>query len=157
MNWDHESGSFITALDKKTGKEIWRTKREESTAWATPLVVNYDRKQQVITSASGKIHSYDLANGELLWESTGMTANVIPSPVTDDDVVYLTSGYRGNMLMAVKLAAAKGDISNSTEAIAWKYDKDTPYVPSPLLYNGSLYILKSNNGVLTAFDAKSGQ
>jgi outer membrane protein assembly factor BamB len=157
VNWDHEGESFITAVSKTTGKEFWRTKRDETTSWTTPLVIEHNGRAQVVTSASGKIRSYDVADGKLLWESTGMTANAIPTPVYADGVVYLTSGFRGNALMAVRLAAAKGDLSGSTDAVVWKYDRDTPYVPSPLLYGNQLYILKSNNGILTAFNARSGE
>jgi outer membrane protein assembly factor BamB len=70
--------------------------------------------------------------------------------------VFLTSGFRGNSLKAVKLDGAKGDITN-TPAVAWTMDRDTPYVPSPLLYDGILYFLKTNNGLLTAVDAKTGK
>jgi outer membrane protein assembly factor BamB len=156
INWDHEGESFIVALDKHTGKEIWRNARDEGTSWTTPLVVEHGGKAQVITSATGKIRSYDLSDGRLLWESAGMTANAIPTPVHADGVVFLTSGFRGNALLAVKLSAAKGDIS-SGDAFVWKYDRDTPYVPSPLLYQSALYILKSNNGIVTAFNSKSGE
>jgi len=65
VNWDHEGDSFITALDKRTGNELWRTPRDEKTSWATPLVVTVDGKPQVITAATGKIRSYDLASGHL--------------------------------------------------------------------------------------------
>ncbi len=148
VNWDHEGESFIVALDKRTGKELWRTPREEKTSWSTPLVVEVGGRAQVITSATGRVRSYDLATGELLWHATGMTANVIPTPVHSDGLVFLTSGFRGNALLAVRLAEARGDITNSP-AIVWRYDRDTPYVPSPLLYGGQLYVLKSNNGILT--------
>jgi len=84
-----------------------------------------------------------------------MTANAIPTPVHSDGLVYVTSGFRGNALLAVRLAEARGDITG-TPAIAWSYDRDTPYVPSPLLYGDQLYLLKSNNGILTTFDAKTG-
>lgn len=156
VNWDHEGSSFIVALDKKTGKELWRVPRDEKTSWATPLVVESGGRTQVITSATGKVRAYDLATGELIWHATGMTANAIPTPVYADGLVFLTSGFRGNALMAVRLADAKGDITNSP-AVVWRYDRDTPYVPSPLLSGDQLYILKSNSGVLTAFDAKTGR
>jgi outer membrane protein assembly factor BamB len=155
VNWDHEGESFIVALDKRTGKEIWRVPREEKTSWSTPLVVEHAGRAQVITSATSRVRSYDLATGELVWQASGMTANAIPTPVHADGIVYLTSGFRGNALMAVKLADAKGDIT-SAPAVIWRYDRDTPYVPSPLLYGGALYFLKSNSGVLSAFDAKTG-
>jgi len=91
----------------------------------------------------------------VVWYSDGLTMNPIPSPVAADGFVYLTSGYRGNALKAVRLDEATGDISG-TSAIAWSVDRDTPYVPSPLLYDDTLYILKSNSGILSAFDAKTG-
>ena len=156
VNWDHEGASFIVALDKKTGKELWRQARDEKTSWATPLIVDAGGKAQVITSATGQMRSYDLATGELIWHGTGMTMNAIPTPVYADGMVFLTSGFRGNSLMAVRLADAKGDISASP-AVVWRYDRDTPYVPSPLLIGDQLYFLKSNSGVLSAFEAKTGK
>jgi outer membrane protein assembly factor BamB len=84
-----------------------------------------------------------------------MTVNAIPSPVNDGSRIYVTSGFRGNALLAIDLAKAKGDITGS-EAIAWSLDRDTPYVPSPLLYQDTLYFVKSNSGILTAIDASDG-
>ena len=71
-------------------------------------------------------------------------------------MVFAVSGFRGNKLHAIGLAEAKGDIT-STGHVVWTLDRDTPYVPSPLLYDGVLYILKTNNGLLSAFDAKTGK
>lgn len=156
VNWDHEGESFVAAFEKKTGKELWRTPRDEKTTWATPLVVAHGDTTQVVTSATSRIRSYDLKSGRLLWEGPGLTQNTIPSPVFGDGLLYLTSGFRGNALFAVKLAAAKGDITG-TAAIVWSYDKDTPYVPSPLLYQGGLYFLKSNSAILTRLDAATGE
>ena len=154
--WDHEGESFIVALNKETGEELWRDERDEITSWTTPLVVEHEGIAQVVTSATRKVRTYDLSDGKLLWELTGMTNNTIPSPVSENGVVYLTSGFRGSALMAVRLARARGDITGS-EAILWSFDRDTPYVPSPLLYRGILYLLKGNNGILSAFDAATGE
>jgi outer membrane protein assembly factor BamB len=156
VNWDHEGHDFVVALDKKTGKELWRAERDEPTSWATPIVVTHGGKEQVIINATKRVRSYDLATGKLLWEAGGMTENVIPSPVHADGTVYLTSGFRGNALMAVRLAEAQGDITGKP-AIAWSYDRDTPYVPSPLLYKGGLYFLKTNSAVLTRIDVATGK
>lgn len=156
VNWDHEGQSFIAALDKKTGKELWRTNREEMTSWSTPLVVEHNGKAQVVTSATGRVRSYDLATGALLWEGPGVTLNAIPSPVAADGMVYVTSGFRGNILQAIRLEAAQGDISGS-DAIVWRYERDTPYVPSPLLYGDKLYILKTNSAIVSCFEARSGK
>ena len=154
--WDNEKESFIVAVDKRTGKEIWRKTREEQTSWTTPLILDVGGRAQVITSATGQVRSYDLATGELVWHTGGMTFNAIPSPVYADGIVYLMSGFRGNALKAIRLADAKGDVAG-TSAVVWEYAQDTPYVPSPLLYDGILYFLKSNNGILSAFDAKTGK
>jgi outer membrane protein assembly factor BamB len=155
--WDHIPGpSFIVALDKATGKEIWRTSRDEMDTWATPLIVDHAGRPQVIVNAMNRVRSYDLETGTIVWEGPGTTMNVIPSPVFGHGMVFIMSGFRGNNLKAIKLADAKGDIS-TTGAIAWQLDRDTPYVPSPLLYDNILYFLKTNNGLLSAYDAVSGK
>ncbi len=156
INWDHEGQSFIIALDKKTGEDVWKVDRDETTSWATPYVVEVSGKPQVITSATKLIRSYDVDTGELIWECGGMTQNAIPTPFAADGLLYVMSGFRGNALLAIRLAQAKGNISD-TDAIVWRYDRDTPYAPSALLYGNYLYFLKSNNGILSCFDAKTGR
>ena len=153
---DHEGDSFITALDKRTGDVLWKTDRNERTTWFSPIVVEQDGKPQVVTTGTNRVRSYDLETGKLLWEGDGLTANSIPSPVAADGLVYLMSGFRGSELQAVQLAKAMGDISGS-DAVVWKHGRDTPYVPSPLLYENTLYFLKSNDGILSAFDSKTGK
>ncbi len=153
--WDHQGQSFIVALDALTGTELWRVNRQEIDTWATPLVVEVGGKPQVIASGMNKLRSYDLETGAIVWESKGVTMNPIPSPVAADGMVFVTSGFQGNHLKAIRLAEARGDITGTT-AIAWTLDRDTPYVPSPLLYDGVLYLLKTNSGLLSAFDAKTG-
>ncbi len=155
LAWDHQGSSFVVALDARTGEELWRARRQEVDAWATPLVVEHDGRAQVITAAEKRLRSYDLETGNIVWESEGLTMNPIPSPVAEDGMVFATSGFRGSNLKAIRLAGARGDITGST-AIAWTLDRDTPYVPSPLLYDGVLYLLKSNSGILSAFNAKTG-
>jgi outer membrane protein assembly factor BamB len=156
--WDHyvKGASFIVALDKRTGQELWRKSRDEIDTWATPLAVEVNGKAQVIAGAMNRVVSYDLETGEPVWTAAGLTMNVIPSPVAEDGMAYLMSGFRGNNLKAVRLADAKGDITG-TPALVWSYDRDTPYVPSPLLYDGTLYMLKTNSDILTAFEAKTGK
>jgi outer membrane protein assembly factor BamB len=155
VNWDHEGDDFIAAFDKTTGKELWRNPRDEKTTWTTPLVLQHEGKPQVIVSASQRIRSYDLATGKQIWECGGMTANVIPTPVSDFGMVYAISGFRGNSLLAIKLGR-NGDLTD-TDAIVWKHGKSTPYVPSPLLYGDKLYFFGGNNAVFSCFDAKTGK
>ena len=157
VTWDHEGDSFIVALDKRTGEELWRKERaDEPTSWATPLIVSPGGKPQVVVSGTGRVRGYDLATGDVVWETGGMTTNAIPSPVHRDGIVYVMSGFRGNALLAVNVDGARGDLAG-TEAIAWSYDRDTPYVPSPLLYGDLLYFLKHNRGILSVLDRTTGE
>ncbi len=155
--WDHNGDSFLYALDKETGRDVWKVARDERTSWATPIVVEVEGKLQVITSATKFIRSYDFETGELIWQCGGMTNNVIPTPMVADGILYVMSGFRGNALLAIRLAGAKEDITG-TDAIVWSYDgKETPYTPSGLLYGDRLYLLRSNNGILSCFDIKTGE
>ncbi len=155
LNWDHEGEDFVVALDKKTGVEKWRQKRDEPTSWSTPLVVVHEGKPQVVISATNRVRSYDLATGEQVWEASGRTGNVIPTPVASFGMVYAISGFRGAALLAIKLGAS--GVVDGTDAIAWKHGKSTPYVPSPLLVGERLYFLSGNNALLSCFNAKTGQ
>jgi len=154
--WDHRGdSSFIVALDTRDGTELWRQPRDEVDTWATPLIIEVNGRPQVIVSAQERIRGYDLETGEVIWEGDGLTRNPIPSPVHEDGLVILTSGFGGNDLRAVRVAQARGVI-DGTPAVAWSLDRDTPYVPSPVIANGVLYLLKSNSGVLSTFDVKTG-
>lgn len=156
VNWDHEGeDDFTVAFDKRTGQELWRQARQEPTTWATPLIVEHQGQVQVVTAGTEKIRSYDLATGELLWQGPGLTFNVIPTPVAAAGVVYLTSGFRGSVLHAVRLDAM-GDVTDSG-AIVWSHERNTPYVPSPLLYNNRLYFFSGNNAILSCLEATSGK
>ena len=154
--WDHQGDSFIVAVDKKTGKDVWKKDRDEITSWSTPLIVSVNGKPQVVVSATKRVRGYDLDSGELIWECGGLTDNVIPAPLEAGGILYVMSGYRGNALLAIRLANAKGDITGS-DAIVWSLDRDTSYAPSGLLYDDKLYFLTSNNGILNCFDAKTGK
>ena len=157
VTWDHIGGqSFIVALDKRTGDERWRVNRDEIDTWATPLVVQHAGRAQVVAPAMDRVSSYDLETGEVVWQSRGTTMNAIPSPVHADGIVYVMSGYRGNNLQAIRLADAHGDLAG-TDALVWQLDRDTPYVPSPLLYDDALYVIKSNDGILSVFDRLTGR
>ncbi|MBM3460294.1 MAG: hypothetical protein FJX77_17380, partial [Armatimonadetes bacterium] len=155
VNWDHEGADFIVALDKNTGQELWRQAREEPTSWSTPLVVVHDGQPQVVTSATNRVRSYDLATGQLLWECGGLTLNAIPTPVTRNGVLYATTGYRGSAMLAIKLGRT-GNLTG-TDAVAWSLNRGTPYVPSPLLYDNRIYFFGSNNAILSAAEAETGK
>jgi outer membrane protein assembly factor BamB len=153
--WDHEGDDFIAGFDKTTGKQLWRQPRDEATGWSTPLVVEFNGQKQVVVNATGKVRSYDLKTGMELWSCSGQTANAIPSPVAQGDMVFITSGFRGNALQAIHLGRT-GDLTG-TDAIAWSRNKSTPYVPSPLLTDNYLYLISGNDNLLSCFDARTGE
>lgn len=156
INWDHEKQSFIAALDKRTGKELWKQDRDEVTSWSTPVITKVDGKPQIIINATTASRGYDLQTGKVIWELGGMTVNTIPTPIIRDDVAFLMSGFRGAMLQAVALPGARGDLTDS-EHVLWQHTRATSYVPSALLYGDDIYFLRVNNAVLTCVDAKTGE
>jgi outer membrane protein assembly factor BamB len=155
VNWDTEGDDFIVALDKQTGRELWRTPRDEATGWSTPLILEVNGQKQVVVNATKKVRSYDLGTGKEIWSCSGQTANAIPSPVAADGMVYLTSGFRGNALQAIRLGRA-GDLTGS-DAIVWSHNQGTPYVPSPLLTDNFLYLMQGNDAIVSCFNAASGE
>ena len=152
---DHEGASYITVLDKKTGREIWKTARDVRSTWSTPAVVAVNGQPQVIALGSPDVISYDLATGKERWRCGGMTQNPIPTVVVGHGMVYAMTGYRGNALRAIRLGYT-GDLTNNTKAIAWSLERGTPYVPSPLLYGDELYLLR-DRGTIGCYDAKTGK
>ncbi len=153
LNWDQEADSSLIVLDAATGKTRWEAKRNEKSTWCTPLIVKHKDQSQVIVNGTNRVRSYDLADGKLVWEVEGMTANPIPSPVAEAGVVYVMSGYRGSSAMAISLDA----MGNAENKVLWKHAKGTPYVPSPLLYDGKLYFTHVNSTMLSILDARSGK
>lgn len=155
-NWDHEGDSFIVALDRDSGETRWRRERDEPTSWSTPLVIEVDGRAQIVVNASNRVRAYDLETGEVVWHAGGMTVNAIPTPTYSDGLVHVMSGFRGNMLLAIRVAGARGDL-DGTEHVVWSYDRDTSYTPSGLVYGDTYYFLKSNNGILSNLNAKTGE
>jgi outer membrane protein assembly factor BamB len=154
LQCDEESGtaSFMVAIDKKTGKEVWRTPRKVQVSWSTPLLVQTSKRAEVIAAGTEFIIAYDPATGKELWRRKGLESNAVPSPVANNDFVYVVSGYPTKLALAIALGG-NGDLA---EQVAWKYSKGTAYVPSPILYGEYLY-LTSDRGVLTCLDPKTGE
>ena len=155
VNWDHEAQSFIIALDKRTGKTLWKKDRDEVTSWATPLVIVHDGVTQVIVSGTNRVRSYDIKTGRVLWECGGQTVNAIPSPVQGLGNVYVASGYRGRAMYAIKLGS-RGDITD-TDSVAWQVNRSTPYIPSLLLHQKRIYFFSANQARLSCYDAVDGK
>ena len=156
VNWDHEGQSFVVALDKRTGKERWKIPRNEVTSWATPIAVEQDGAVQVIVAGTSRVRGYDLETGEVIWECGGLAANIVASPVAGDGMAFVGSSYEKRVLLAIRLDGARGDVTG-TDRVPWTRRRTTPYVPSPLLYDGILYFLAHYQSVLTRVDARTGQ
>jgi len=157
VNWDHQDGSCIYCLDAATGVTKWKVDRDENTTWATPLIVDANGRTQVIVHGSTRVRSYDLKTGELIWACGGQGPSAIPCPVTDGQQVYAMTGFITNSLIAIPLDSI-GDITGVEGKVAWKRRQPgTPYVPSPILYDGLLYFTASNKGLLSCIDAKTGE
>ena len=152
--FDHEGESFMVALDKRNGKELWRVSRNERSSWSTPLAVEHNGRTEIVVSATNRVRSYDPETGKVLWESGGLGANVIPVPVHQNGVVYVMSGYRDPKLMAIKLGR-QGDLTGS-DAIVWSHTRGLAYTASPVLHEGKLYVV-TDNGMLSAFNATTGE
>ena len=153
LKFDQEQDSYLVALDKRTGKELWRAAREEGSSWSAPLVVEANGRKQVIVSASSKVRSYDSATGKLVWESTGLGANVIPAPVSAAGLVYVMSGFRSPKLLAIRLGR-EGDLTG-TDAIAWTNERGNSYTASPVLNDGKLYFI-TDTAMLSCLNAATG-
>lgn len=156
VNWDHEGQSFLIALDARSGKQRWKTLRNEPTSWATPIITVIAGNPQVIVSGTDRVRGYSLETGAQIWQCAGLSANVVASPVAGDGMVFAASSYDTRALLAIRLEGARGDITGS-DRVAWTRTQRTPYVPSPLLEQGALYFLRHYQPILSRVIAKTGE
>ena len=139
-------GSFVMAIDKRTGKTAWKTERKNGATWATPVLY----KHELITSALEATIAYDVATGRELWRGPGLDGNAVPSSVMGHGMVYVNTGYPKKNTLAFQLGG-RGEVKE-----VWSYKKGGAYITSPLLYGDYLY-LSSDKGILTCLDAKTGE
>ncbi len=160
---DNDKNSYLLALDKKTGNEVFRVQRDEKSNWVTPYIWENAQRTELVTCGTGKIRSYDLA-GQLLWELRGMSVIAVPTPVEGNGLLYLCSGYVGDRknrpIYAVRPGAA-GDITPETEQnagqyIAWYHPFGGPYNPSPITYGEYLYVLY-DRGTVNCYEGRTGK
>ena len=149
------AGSFIVGLDRQTGRQIWKTDRGEKTSrrsWATPLLVDAGGRVELIASGADAVVAYDPDTGRELYRTEGTRSHPIPSFVAGHGLVFATAGSQAKVAFAFRPGAA-GEVDGSR--IAWRYNKGTAYVASPILYGDYLYLL-SDAGIVTCLDAKTG-
>lgn len=148
LQCDQDEGqtSFVAAISTKNGEIVWKTPRKNQAGWSTPVVIRVDGKPQLVTVATEATIAYELGTGKELWRGPGVEGNAVPSAVVGHGMVYVTSGYPVKRALALKPGGA----------VAWRYEKGTAYVPSPVLYGDYLYLV-TDKGLLTCLDARTGR
>ena len=159
---DNDEKSFATALDTKTGRQLWHIERDEKSNWATPYVWQNEQRTELITCGTKRVRSHGL-DGKLLWELGGMSSIVIPTPFSKFGLLYVCSGYVGGKARPVFAIqpGASGDISlkpgeTNNAFIVWSQPTAAPYNPSPLIYGDEFYVL-FDFGFLSCHDARTGR
>ena len=156
---DRQRESFLAAFELDTGEQVWKIERDEFPSWATPLVVNANGRSELVVNASKFIRGYDPLTGRELWRMPDAETQVkVPSPVASPAGVIVTGGYpRGSRPLYVVRPGLQGTIDPaSPQSFGWRTERGSPYVPTPLVYGDEVYVL-ADNGVLTVYDAKSGE
>ena len=158
---DGQVNQFVAAYDIADGHELWKADRpDELPSWGTPAIATWSGGDELITNGT-TIRGYDPATGEERWTLGPNSFITIPTPVVGPDLVYVAGGYQPVRPIYAIRPGSSGDISLAegevtSDAIAWSQDRDGPYIPTPLLYRGLFYIVRLN-GVLTAYDAATGE
>ena len=150
---DPSDPGFIVAVDKETGRQLWRKDRSPRPGWGTPIAVQVGDHVEVIVSGSRRIDAYDPQTGDILWYASGNMSEVIPTPVVGHGMIYCSSGRAGPTI-----AVRPGGSGEVTEThVAWTTLKGSPFVPSPLLLGDYLYTVNDMVSVGTCHEAKTGE
>lgn len=158
---DVQKNSFIAAYDLKTGRQVWRTSRDEIPSWGTPTVYEGGGRAELITNGTKFIRGYDPLTGKELWRLGGNSEITTPTPFVAHGLIFVTSGYRPiQPIYAIRLGAS-GDITlqgdkEANDFVVWSKKRGGPYMPTPVVY-GDYFYTCSNQGVLTAYNARTGE
>jgi outer membrane protein assembly factor BamB len=154
---DRHKDSFVAAYDLDTGRQAWRTSRDELPSWATPLIRRTAGRDELVTNSGRFIRGYDPATGRELWRVPDDATQVkVPTPVAAGDLVIVTGGYPSGGRPIYAISSTASTTAADGAAIAWKTERGSSYTPTPLVYDGILYIC-SDNGILTAYEAATGE
>jgi outer membrane protein assembly factor BamB len=157
---DQQKGSFLTALDRKTGETVWKTERDELPSWGTPTIYPGKDRVELVTNASNFIRGYDPMSGKELWRLGGSSKITAPTPIYSGDLILVASGRRPEAPIFAIRAGATGDITlreqqTQNNSVVWSKTQRGPYMPTPLFYREMLYVL-GNAGILDCYDFKTG-
>jgi outer membrane protein assembly factor BamB len=154
INGDHDGDAYIVALDKHSGKQRWKTPRENRTrSYVTPIIREIDGRTQMILSGSLSVASYDPSNGKRHWVMDGPTEQFVASMVYNGKYLFVTGGYPDHHILAIR-PDGHGKISDSH--IAWRTKRGASYVPSPILA-GPYFLIVADSGIASCFNANSGE
>ncbi len=159
---DGHKQSFIAAFNLKDGKQAWRVERGEITSWSTPTIHETKARTELIANGGRYIRGYDPLTGKELWRFSDDNTQVkMQAPLVAHDLIFITGGYPAGRAMYAFRSGAVGDISlkpgqETNEFIAWQSSKGSPYTPTPIIY-GDLFYTCADNGVLSAYDARTGE
>jgi len=159
---DGHKQSFIAAFSLKDGKQAWRVERNEITSWTTPAIYQGKDRVELIANGGRYIRGYDPLTGKELWRFADSDTQVkMQAPLIANDLIYITGGYPPGRAMYAFRPGAAGDISlkpgeDKNAFLAWTTSKGSPYTPTPIIYGDLFYVL-ADNGVLSAYDAKTGE
>lgn len=151
---DEGENSFIIALDKKTGKEVWRTPRKVEVSWTTPVIVRTPARVELVASGNQHVISYDPATGKELWRCKGTGGWTVPTPLAGHGIVVVSAAHPVKRAVAIRLGGS-GDVTDSP-FVVWKRDRGTGYTPSSILYGDYVYMM-TDRGLLTCIDVKTGE
>lgn len=158
---DGHKQSFIAAFNLRDGKQAWRVERGEITSWTTPTINTATKRAELIANGGRFIRGYDPLTGKEIWRFADSDTQVkMQAPLVANGLIYITGGYPPGRTMYAFKPGAVGDISlkpgeETNDFIAWKSTKGSPYTPTPIIYGDLMYTV-ADNGVLTAYDAKTG-
>jgi outer membrane protein assembly factor BamB len=154
-------GSFLAAFDVATGRELWRTARNDYPTWSTPTVHAANGRAQVIVNGFKHVGGYDLATGKEIWRMNGGGDIPVPTPLVHRDLAIITNAHGpAAPIFAVRLGAT-GDISlaagaQANDHVAWSHPREGAYMQTPIVYREQLYVCR-DNGVLNVYDVPTGK
>jgi outer membrane protein assembly factor BamB len=160
LQCDTQDDSFLLALDADTGQQVWKTERDELPSWGTPTVALTSAGPELVTNASNFIRGYDPRTGKELWKLGRSSKITAPTPLFADNKFIIASGRAPERPIFVVKAGARGDLTlpegkSSSDSVVWSRSGRGSYMPTPLVYDGILYVL-ANNGLLDAYDLQTG-
>ena len=154
VNGDHDGDAYLVALERATGKILWKVPRENKTrSYCTPIIRQIDGRWQMVLSGSKCVASYDPHNGSRHWIIDGPTEQFVASMVYNGDMLFLTAGFPDHHILAIK-PDGEGNVTDTH--IAWRTTENCSYVPSPIVV-GDYFLIVSDEGIGSCYRASSGE